>query len=238
MFLILLVAVQRVREFIFRALRIPISIHSIADICKLVWDKVVEQPTDRLMMPSLRLKSLKLLNKLYAMYDTWAQVATELPMSYVFSPAKVGICAQTAEVIAIVTAGANLINSKMPHEGRSWQRCKTWLNMQTVRQRQQTTHCLTDDENVMWSADNSGESILLMWHSGYATAKCCDSATFALFGRFPRKDRRIAVAVCPPICLHLLLRQVQVRGNVILATVTAIISNRCHTQVALQQRCD
>lgn len=111
-FIILLLAVQRLREFILRALRIPISIHSIADICKLVWDKVVDQPTDRLMMPSLRLEPLQHYSKLYAVYDTWAHVAAELPMCFVFSAAKVSICAQTPEVIAIVTAGVNLIHLK------------------------------------------------------------------------------------------------------------------------------
>lgn len=40
------------------------------------------------------------------------------------------------------------------------------------------------------------------------------------------------------IHLYFLLRQLQVCGNVIPVTVTAIILNECHTQVAPQQSCD
>lgn len=55
---------------------------------------------------------------------------------------------------------------------------------------------------------------------------------------FPRKGPNICVAGCPHICFNLLLRQVQVCGNVILAAMIAIIFNGYHTQVAPQQRCD
>lgn len=132
-FIILLLAVQRLREFILRALRIPISIHSIADICKLVWDKVVDQPTDRLMMPSLRLEPLQHYSKLYAVYDTWARVLR------VFRCKGQYLCTDSWGHCHSNCRGESY-SFKMPHKGRSWQRCKTCLNMQTVSDKEGKQH--------------------------------------------------------------------------------------------------